>query len=292
MYIQFFINVFLFSSFNILISLSFSIIYNLTKFFHIAHAVVITLGAYFSYALYKQIELPLWFAIPAAITGATMMGMLTEIVVYRPLRKQGVTPMSMLIASIGLYTLLQNVVSILWGDDAKTIRSGEVTVGNEIFGAYITDTQFVIMFVCLLLFCLTLFFLKFTALGKAIRAVSNNPELCDIYGINANRVILGAFAIGSALGATAGILIAFDTDMTPTFGFRVLLYGTVVMIIGGVGHTKGLIWGALLLATAQHLAGYYIDSKWMEAVAYFILVAFLLWKPLGFSGKRLKKVEI
>ena len=80
--------------------------------------------------------------------------------------------------------------------------------------------------------------------------------------------------------------------MTPTFGFNLLLYGVVAMIIGGVGSTRGLIAGSLLVATAQHLAAYYIDTKWMNAVTYIILILFLIWKPLGFSGNRLKKVEV
>jgi branched-subunit amino acid ABC-type transport system permease component len=83
-----------------------------------------------------------------------------------------------------------------------------------------------------------------------------------------------------------------DTNMTPTFGFNLLLYGIVAIIIGGVGSTRGLIAGALLVATAQQLAAYYIDTKWMDAITYIILILFLIWKPLGFSGKRLKKVEV
>ena len=75
-------------------------------------------------------------------------------------------------------------------------------------------------------------------------------------------------------------------------GFHVFLYAVVAMIIGGVGSFKGLIGGALLLATAQHLSAYYIDSKWMDVMAYIILILFLIWKPLGFSGKRLRKIEI
>jgi branched-subunit amino acid ABC-type transport system permease component len=89
----------------------------------------------------------------------------------------------------------------------------------------------------------------------------------------------------STLSAIAGILIALDVDMTPTFGFNYFLYG-------GVGNYRGLIFGSLLLASAQHLAAYYIDTKWMETMAYRILILFLIGKPLGFSGLRLKKVEV
>jgi branched-subunit amino acid ABC-type transport system permease component len=167
-----------------------------------------------------------------------------------------------------------------------------VKVGNVFFVAYITDIQIITIAVCLALFVACVFFMKYNRIGRNIRAVASNPELSNVVGIHSDRVILWAFAIGSALAAVAGILIALDTDMRPTMGFSWLLYGVVAMIIGGVGSNWGLVGGALLLATAQHLAAYYIGSQWMDAVAYIILILFLIVKPLGFSGKRLKKIEI
>lgn len=270
--------------------ISFSCSYYPTKFFHIAHAATITLGAYITYALTSVMPLPI--AIPLSIIATTGIGILCEILIYRPMRRKGLSSLSLMIASIGLYTVLQNSISMIFGDDTKTLRIGEVKVGHEIGGAYITDIQIVTIIVSALLFVGMLVFQKTTILGKSLRAVSTNPELSNIYGINADKVILWAFGIGSALGAVAGILSALDTNMTPTMGFNLLLYGVVAMIIGGVGSTRGLIGGALLVASAQHLAAYYIDTKWMDAVAYLILILFLIWKPLGFSGNRLKKVEI
>ncbi|MDE1890739.1 MAG: branched-chain amino acid ABC transporter permease [Planctomycetota bacterium] len=149
-----------------------------------------------------------------------------------------------------------------------------------------------IIAICIVSFIATVLFLQYSSLGKQMRAVSSNEELSNIFGICSDRVILWSFIIGSALAAIAGILIVLDTDMTPTMGFNIFLYSVVAMIIGGVGSYKGLIGGALLIATAQHLSAYYIDSKWMDATAYIILILFLIWKPLGFSDKRLKKVEI
>lgn len=271
---------------------SFLLIYNVSKFFHIAHAITITIAAYFVYLFSVQLEFSLWIVMPLAISLATIVGILSETCLYRPLRKRGANSMTLLIASIGLYTMLQNSISMIWGDDTKSIRVGEVKVGHQFHGAYITDIQIITIVVSLVLLILCAFFLKYHKIGRNIRAVSNNPELSNVVGINSGKVILWAFGIGSALAAIVGILIAFDTDMSPTMGFNLLLYGVVAMIIGGVGSTWGLVGGALLLATAQHLASYYIGSQWMDAVAYIILILFLLWKPLGFSGKRLKKVEI
>lgn len=289
---QIIVNIFLSTSIYLLISASFSLIYYPTKFFNIAHAVIITSAAYLTFLFANQLSLPFAVAVGAAIAGAVCVGLLCEILFYRVMRKRNAPALAYLIASIGLYTALQNCISLIFGDDTKIIRTGEVTIGNEIFGAYVTNVQIVTILVSAGLFVGVNLFLQLTAAGKAIRAVSSNPQLCDIYGINSNQIILVAFGVGSALAAVAGIVSAMDTNMTPTFGFNLLLYGVVAMIIGGVGSTRGLAAGALLVATAQHLAAYYIDTKWMDAVTYVILILFLIWKPLGFSGVKLRKVEI
>ena len=275
-----------------LIALSYSAIYYPIKFFHIAHAAVITSGAYFVFFFTSKFSIPFPVSVVLAIAAATLIGVACEVLVYRQMRKRNVPALAYLIASIGLYVVLQNCISLFFGDDTKIINTAEVTVGNQIFGAYITTIQIITVVVSIALFIAVNLFLHYTATGKSIRAVASNPELCNIYGISSNKIILIAFGIGSALAATAGILSAMDTNMTPTFGFNLLLYGVVAMIIGGVGSTRVIIAGALLVATAQHLAAYYIDTKWMEAVTYIILILFLIWKPLGFSGQRLKKVEV
>jgi len=276
----------------LLIANSYSLIYYPTKFFHLAHAAIISSGAYFVFFFANRLSIPFPVSIALAIIAATLFGMACEVLVYRQMRKKNVPPLAYLIASIGLYVVMQNCISLFFGDDTKIINTAEVTVGNQILGAYITTIQVITVFVSIALFMAVNLFLHYTVTGKSIRAVASNPELCNIYGISSNRIILIAFGTGSALAATAGILSAMDTNMTPTFGFNLLLYGVVAMIIGGVGSTRGLIAGALLVAAAQHLAAYYIDTKWMDAVTYIILILFLIWKPLGFSGKRLKKVEV
>jgi len=236
--------------------------------------------------------MPFGIAMLLAIAAATLVGILSELLVYRLMRKIGAPLLSYLIASIGLYVVLQNCISLWFGDDTKVINQSQVTVGHNILGAYITTVQVVTILVSVILFIALNIFLRYTVVGRSIRAVANDAGLSVIYGINSNKIILIAFGIGSALAAVAGILSAMDTNMTPTFGFNLLLYGVVAMIIGGVGSTRGLIAGSLLVAAAQNLAAYYLDTKWMDAITYIILILFLMWRPLGFSGQRLKKVEV
>lgn len=285
-------NIVILFSIYLLIAISYYVIYCSIRFFQMSHAFVISFAAYFTYFFYIQLQLPVILSILIAIICATVLGMLSEVLLYKPLRKRNASPMILMIASLGLFTVLQNVISMLWGDGTKSVRTGEVKVGHNFFGAYITDIQIITIAVCLVLFVGCVVFMKYSRIGRNIRAVASNPELSNIIGIHSDRVILWAFAIGSALAAVAGILIAFDTDMRPTMGFSWLLYGVVAMVIGGVGSNWGLLGGTLLLAVGQHLTAYYIGSQWMDTIAYIILILFLIAKPLGFSGKRLKKIEI
>ncbi len=290
-------NITLTSCIVLLLAASGMVNYSVTKFFNLSLPVIITLGAYFTYLFSIKLTIPLFLAIPLSILCSTAISVINEIAIFRTMRHASQdsaqsSSFKMLIASIGLYTVLQNLISLCFGDDTKSIRTGEVKVGHELLGAYITDIQIITIAVSTVLFVAVLLLLHKTRLGKQIRAVSNNPELCNIYGIDSDKVILMATSVSSVLAAIAGILIALDVDMTPTFGFNYFLYGVVAMIIGGVGSYRSLMFGALLLASAQHLAAFYIDSKWMDAVAYIILILFLIWKPLGFSGLRLKKVEV
>jgi branched-chain amino acid transport system permease protein len=167
-----------------------------------------------------------------------------------------------------------------------------VIPGHQIFGAHITNVQLVMICVSLILFTGMDIFLGRTAPGRSIRAVAGNPVLCNLYGISSTRYTVLAFAIGSGMAAIAGILYAMDTAITPAFGFDLLLYGVVAMIIGGTGSSRGLLGGALLVAAAQHLAARFLDTQWMNAVTYLILIFFLIWRPLGFSGKQLKKTAL
>lgn len=289
---QLLLNIILSASIILLIAQSFSLIYYPVKFFHIAHAVLIAFGAYLTYFFSIQIKLPLVISIVLSIAGGAIIGILIYRFIFMPIMKRGTSTLILLIASLGIFVILQNIISLVWGDTTKLIRAGNVEPGYLLWNASITGVQITTIFVTIILVIGTVVFFQFTNLGKSVRAISSNADLAVIYGVNLNRTIMISFGLGSALAAVTGILVAFETDMVPTMGFNLLLYGVVAMIIGGVGSNWGLIGGSLLLATAQNLGAYYIDSKWMDAIAYIILILFLIWKPLGFSGRRLKKVEI
>jgi branched-chain amino acid transport system permease protein len=285
-------NIFLSFSIYCLVSMSFYIIYSSNKLFILSQAIVLSFGAYFTYLFQSIYNFPFILSISLAIVLSVFIGLLSEIFIFKSMRKHNLPSFAFLVASIGLYTVLQNCISLYFGDDTKTLITGDIVVGHNFLGAYITTVQLVTILVSVSLFIGFYFLYNKTELGTQIRAVSENNVLATIYGISSNKIILICLGIGSALGAIAGILSAMDTNLTPTMGFNLLLYGVVAMIIGGIGSFRGLLLGSLLVATSQNLVAYYLDAKWMDAVVYIILIAFLLWKPLGFSGKKLKKIEI
>jgi branched-subunit amino acid ABC-type transport system permease component len=290
--LQLLLNIAVSTSIILLVAYSFSCIYFVCDFFHFAHAVIFTSGAYFTFLFSQLLGLSLFISIPLAIICSCILGCLIELLVYKRLRKNNSTSLIMMLASLGAYIVLQNVISMAFGDDTKSIRTWEVVEGINVFGARITPVQIIIIASSIILLLLVTCYLLLSKTGKAMRAVANDPELANISGINSDKIILISFAIGSALAGAAGILVALDVDMTPTMGMNYLMMGVVAMIVGGVGSIKGIVFGSLLLATAQNLGVWYISSQWQDAIAFAILLLFLLFKPEGFFGKKLKKAGV
>ena len=270
MIMQLLINILIAAALYWQIAASYALAYYPSRLFQLTHAIVLTSAAYFAYSFFSVLHFPLWVAILLAIACSTVVGVLPEILLYSYCRKRELSTSTTMIASLGLYTVLQSILILIFITDAQIIILA-------------TATFMVLGFVLLM---------NRTAIGRRTRALSSNPELSIVCGINGERVIRTSYLIGSAMAALTGILIAFEINITPSMGFHWLLYGIAAMIIGGVGSISGLAWGALLIATLQHTVAYFLGSQWMELVTFVVLIVFLLIKPLGFSGKRLKKIEI
>jgi branched-chain amino acid transport system permease protein len=275
-----------------LVAISFALIYRTTRFFHFSHGAVYTFGAYFAYLFAVQLGLSRIIAFPLACVATAVLGMLLELGVYKPMRRGNATDLTLLIASLGLYVALQNVISMAWGDDTKTMRTGEVVEGHLFLGARITDVQIIIIVTSIVLITLMALILTQTKFGKSLRALANDHELARLSGINSDRYILYAFAIGSFLAAVASIMISFDTDMTPTMGFNALLMGVTAVIVGGVESLPGAALGGLLIGLAQNLGVAVLPSQWQDTIAFGILILFLLFRPHGILGRKAQKIIV
>jgi branched-subunit amino acid ABC-type transport system permease component len=137
-----------------------------------------------------------------------------------------------------------------------------------------------------------LFLLRKSRFGRATRAIAGDPVLARACGTNVEGVVLAVFAVGSALAAVAGALVAMDIDMTPTMGLAPLMLAVVATVIGGVGRLSGIVFGALLLAALQQATGWFLQSQWTEVVAFTVLFAFLCVRPAGLAGWSSHKASV
>lgn len=275
-----------------LIALGFTIIYRTVKFFHFAHGVVYAAGAYFAYTFFISFKIPspISFFLSAALAGVLGVGI--DRLVYYPLRKRSASNLIFLIASFGVFIFIQNLLQLVYGAQILTLRTGLVKEGHHIFGAVITDIQILIISVSLVLFLLAWLFIQKTKLGKAIRAVSDDPIGARVVGINSERVIMTALAIGSALAGAAGILISLETNIEPTMGMNAILKGIVASIVGGIGSIPGALLGGLLLGLAENLGIWKIQAGWKDTIAFAVLIIFLLSRPSGIMGVKTDKEQI
>ncbi len=270
-----------------LIALGFAVVYRTVRFFHFAHGVVYAVGAYLAYSVLRLAYSPStsseqlgvfgWsIAVLAGIAGAAVLGVLIDRLVYRPLRKRKAPNLVFLIASFGGFIFIQNLLQLIFGAQILTIRRGPINEGHHVFGAVITNVQILILVVSVSLSAALWLFMQRTKLGKAMRAVADDPMAASVVGINPERIILAAFAIGSALAGAAGILVSLETNISPTMGMNAILKGIIASIIGGIGSIPGAMLGGLFLGIAENLGIWKISAGWKDCIAFAILIAFLL----------------
>lgn len=277
-------------SIYVLIALGFAIIYRTVRFFHFAHGVVYACGAYFAYSVlriaHSESSSPavLILAVLGGIVGAGIVGILIDRVVYRPLRKKKAPNLVLLLASFGVFIFIQNLLQLIFGAQILTIRTGQVKEGHHILGAVITNIQILILVVSVCLCAALWLFIKNAKLGKAMRAVADDPLAASVVGINPEKIILATFAIGSMLAGVAGILVSYETNIEPTMGMNAILKGIIASIIGGIGSIPGAMFGGLFLGLAENFGIWKISAGWKDCIAFVILIVFLLLRPGGIMG--------
>ncbi len=292
MFHQILLNGIIAGSIYALVALGFTIIYRTVKFFHFAHGVVFAAGAYFAYTLFILLGINSIFSFFLSIILSALLGIVINIIVYLPLRKHKAPNLVYLIASFGVFIFLQNLLQLIFGAQILTLRTGPIKEGHHFLGAVITDIQILIIVVCLFLFLLTWLLIQKTKLGKAIRAVADDRVGAKVVGINPEKVIMAVFFIGSLLAGAAGILISFETNIEPTMGFNAILKGIIASIIGGIGSIPGALFGGLFLGLAENMGIWKIQAGWKDAIAFGILIIFLLLKPSGIMGVKTEKEQL
>ncbi|OGY41733.1 MAG: hypothetical protein A2Y82_02535 [Candidatus Buchananbacteria bacterium RBG_13_36_9] len=285
-FLQLFINGVIAGSIYALVASGFSLIYSTNRFIHFAHGTMVTVSAYFLYWLFAMLGLNFYLAGILTIIFAGFLGWLSYIGFYKQLKMKKASNAVLLVASIGLLILMENLMLLIFGADVKSLNFIAINKGHEIGGAIITGLQIIIVVSALVLLALLFIFVKYAKLGKTMRAVADNPSLANILGINSDKICSYSFIIGSAIAGFAAILIALEQNIEPVMGLTLIIKGFTSAIIGGVTSLPGSILGSYLLGLAENFGIWYLPSGYKDAIAFVLLFLFLLIKPAGILGIR------
>jgi len=285
------INALISGSAVVLAGVSFYIPYSIARFFHFTHGAAYTVAAYVAFLLAEKWGFGLWTAAGAAVLASCVLGFVLDRLLYRKMRRRGAGAFVMLLASLGSYVLAQNLLSLFFGDAAVSISATRQWGGYRLLDGRITKAQALQFAVALAILFVLWLTLKRTKTGLSMQAVGQDANLARCVGIPTDRIIALGFTIGYGLAGLAGVVMALNVDVVPTMGMRPMMLGMVAMIVGGNTLT-GTVCGALLIGIASHLGVVWLPTQWQDAIAFVILILFLLIRPQGFVGKPVKTVTV
>jgi branched-chain amino acid transport system permease protein len=282
-FFQLLLNSLIIGSIYALVACGFSLIYATNRFVHFAHGSSVAAAAYFAYAL-TIAHVPFAVSVVLTLLFAGLFGAFLYYAVYLPLQKRSSSGVILLIASVALLILVENLILLLFGADVKSFRQFSTPTIIKFLGASLTLLQLVIIGVACALFILLYIFMKCTRLGKMMRAVADNKDLADIMGIHSKRIALYSFFIGSLLAGIAGILIGLEQNLEPTMGTHLMVKGFTGAIIGGVTSVSAAVLGSFILGIAENFGVWFLPSGYKDAIAFGLLFLFLIFKPTGLFG--------
>jgi branched-chain amino acid transport system permease protein len=287
MFVQQLVNGLMLGGAYALVAIGYTLIFGVLNLLHLAHGEVFMVGAYLGLALLLW-GLPLWLAVPGAMIGAALLGVIVERVAFRSVRARGshVTPLMTTIA-VGL--ILQHTVAKIFGAEPLAFPSRVKTVSIDLGVVTLSSLQLAILGTSLVLMALLHLFLSRSRTGMAIRAVAENPTTAGLMGVDVSRAIVITFAVASALAGAAGVLLAWNfTAVNPFFGVKVGLKGLAVMLVGGLGNVVGAMVGGLVVGVVEVMSVAYLESSYRDAFAFGVMIVILLVRPTGLLGARLQ----
>jgi len=273
-----------------LVALGYTMVYGIIRLINFAHGDFIMVGGYtmiFTIPLILAMGLPAWVSVLIAIAVCALVGMGTELIAYRPVRKKG-TGMTALITAIAMSLLLENLAQAIpaIGPNPKVasqiFSSGGISIGSVTMEWATIITIVVGAAVMILLYQFT----QKTRLGRAMRCVSEDKEAATLMGIHVNHTILLTFAIGSGLSAIAALMyMAQYPKVYTTMGTLLGLKAFVAAVLGGIGIIPGAMLGGLVIGLVESFTTSYVSSSMADTFVFLILIVVLILKPAGILGK-------
>ncbi|MDR3631839.1 MAG: branched-chain amino acid ABC transporter permease LivH [Desulfocapsaceae bacterium] len=276
-----------------LIALGYTMVYGIIGLINFAHGEIYMIGAFTSYIVASVLSLygyPLFATViiagAAAVVWSGAYGYTVERLAYRPLRRA--PRLSPLISAIGMSILLQNYVFLAQTSDFISFPKLIPDLPfMDRYADYLGSSDVVILFTTLIVMGILTFIIRYTRIGKAMRATAQDSTMAMLVGINVNRVISATFVIGSGLAAIGGMLIAAHIGQINYYiGFLAGIKAFTAAVLGGIGSIPGAVLGSLVLGLTESFATGYVSSDYEDVFAFTLLVLILIFRPSGLLGKK------
>jgi branched-chain amino acid transport system permease protein len=274
-----------------LIAIGYTMVYGVLRLINFAHGEIMMVGAFSAFSVMSIFDTSLLTASIIAIIVSALTGVLTDKIAYKPLREA--PRISLLITAIGISFFIQNSINVFAGGTAKSFQVPEffdklININGVIF----TPTVIIVPVVTLVLLAILLYILYKTKYGMAIRALAFDIKTVSLMGVDANKIIMLVFIIGSSLAAIGGIFWALSYPIiTPYMGIMIGLKAFAAAVLGGIGSVGGAVLGGFILGfTEVMFVAFYPElGGYRDAIAFVFLILVLLIKPTGIMGINFEK---
>jgi len=279
------INGLVLGSLYVLVALGLTLIYGVLVQINFAHADIVTLGAFSAYFFTHALGGGYLPSIAVALVVGAALGFLINAAVFAPLRERG-NELLPLIATIGVSVMLENVMLAWFGPIPYAFDSPYSEQVIRVAGMFFTAQSVLIILVSTAAIGLLYAFMKFTFLGKALRAVAQDRETAGLMGINPNRVIMLTFVIASALAGMGGAMLGPVLVLTPFAGASVIVKAFAIVIIGGFGNVEGTIIAGLIVGLIESYTTQVLGPGLIDIVVFALLLLMLAVRPTGLIAER------
>jgi branched-chain amino acid transport system permease protein len=272
-------------SLYVLVALGLTLIYGVLVQINFAHADIVTLGAFTAYFVVSLLSGNYFAGITVSLVVGAILGWLINAAIFAPLRPRR-SELLPLIATIGISIMLQNAMLLLFGPIPYAFNTPYSSTVIRLGSVFFTLQNLLIILVSGITIALLYAFMKFTFLGKALRAVSQDYETAALVGINPNFVIMLTFIIASALAGMSGALLGPVLVLTPFAGTSVIVKAFAIVIIGGFGNVEGTIIAGLIVGLIESYTTQFLDPGLIDIVVFALLLVMLALRPTGLIAEK------
>ncbi|MCU0818183.1 MAG: branched-chain amino acid ABC transporter permease [Beijerinckiaceae bacterium] len=266
----------------VLIALGLTTVFGILGIAHFAHGSISMFGGYLTFFLVTAQGLPVLAAIPLALLAGILLGLLVEILAYRPVRNAN--HINAFIVALGLTMMVEGLNLQLFGHEQVVIPTGLSKV-FRLGGITVPELRLYVILAAILLVVAMMIFVERTKTGQAIRAVAENRDAAILMGVNVKTIPLIVFSMSTALGVAAGIMVGALFAIAPGIGEGLVVKGFAVLILGGLGSFPGAILGGTVLGITESIAAGFISSAYKDVIAFVVMILVLLFRPQGLLGR-------